>query len=115
MSIYYPELNQRILEMADGDDEFRIELTSAIYNGLVELQTVYAEGRTAKDEVIIQQIRHKVKPTLAMFEFDQLADSLQNGKMILESEGFGEAFEIHFLDFLEKIKVALMEVGLLKN
>ncbi len=115
MSIYYPELNQRILEMADGDDEFRIELTSAVYNGLVELQNVYTEGRAEKNEVIIQQIRHKVKPTLAMFEFYQLSDSLQKGKMILESEGFGEAFEVHFQDFLDKIKVALMEVSLLKN
>ncbi|OOG73638.1 hypothetical protein [Algoriphagus sp. A40] len=115
MSIYYPELNQRILEMAEGDDEFRLELTSAIYNGLLELQKVYSVGRAEKNEVMIQQIRHKVKPTLAMFEFDQLSDSLQKGKMILEAEGFGEAFEIHYLDFLDKIKVALIEVSHLKN
>lgn len=115
MSNYYPELNQRILEMAEGDDEFRIELTSAIYNGLLELETKYTEGLVEKDEVKIQQIRHKIKPTLAMFEFDQLAESLLEGKAILESDGFGDAFELHVQDFLEKVKAALVEVSRLNN
>ncbi|HSF55690.1 MAG TPA: hypothetical protein VLA71_18200 [Algoriphagus sp.] len=115
MSNYYPELNQRILEMAEGDDEFRIELTSAIYNGLLELQSKYSEAILEKDEVKIQQIRHKIKPTLSMFEFDQLADSLSEGKVILESEGFGKAFEVHFQDLQKKIQVALVEVSQLNN
>ena len=115
MSNYYPELNQRILEMAEGDDEFRIELTSAIYNGLLELETKYTEGLVEKDEVKIQQIRHKIKPTLAMFEFDQLAESLMEGKAILEADGFGDACELHVQDFLEKVKAALVEVIRLNN
>lgn len=115
MSNYYPELNQRILEMAEGDDEFRIELTSAIYNGLLELQAKYSEAISEKDEVKIQQIRHKIKPTLSMFEFDHLADSLSEGKVILESEGFGKAFEVHFQDLQKKIQVALVEVSRLNN
>lgn len=115
MSNYYPELNQRILEMAEGDDQFRIELTSAIYNGLLELQAKYSEAISEKDEVKIQQIRHKIKPTLSMFEFDRLADSLSEGKTILESEGFGEAFEAHFEDLLKKITIALIEVSRLNN
>lgn len=115
MSNCYPELNQRILEMAEGDDEFRVELTSAIYTGLLELQAVYAEAWLSRDEVKIQQIRHKIKPTLSMFEFDQLADALQQGKEILESEGFGAAFEAHFEVFLRNVGEALAEVGRLKN
>ena len=115
MSNFYPELNQRILEMAEGDDEFRMELTSAIYNGLLELEAKYSEGLQNRDEVKIQQIRHKVKPTLAMFEFDLLTASLQEGKIILETEGFGKSFEAHFHDFLEKVKVAVEEVNRLKN
>lgn len=114
MSNYYPELNQRILEMSDGDDEFRLELTSAIYNGLIELQSKYEEGLKEKDEVKIQQIRHKIKPTLMMFEFDGLTDSLNEGKAILESQGFCPAFEIHFKDFLKKVELAIKEVGQLK-
>ena len=115
MSNFYPELNQRILEMAEGDDEFRMELTSAIYNGLLELEAKYSEGLQDRDEVKIQQIRHKVKPTLAMFEFDLLTTSLQEGKIILEKEGFGKSFEAHFYDFLGKVKIAVEEVNRLKN
>lgn len=115
MSSFYPELNQRILEMAEGDDEFRLELTSAIYNGLIELQSKYGEGIEERDEVKIQQIRHKIKPTLSMFEFDDLIDSLSEGKVILESQGFGEAASNHFQDFLQKVKIAIAEVNDLKN
>jgi hypothetical protein len=115
MSNCYPELNQRILEMAEGDDEFRVELTSAIYTGLLELQVVYVEACLVKDEVRIQQIRHKIKPTLSMFEFDRLADALHQGKEILESEGFGTAFDAHLQIFLRTVGEALAEVGRLKN
>lgn len=115
MSSLYPDLSQRILEMSEGDDEFRVELTTAIYNGLVELATKYSEGLQNKDELKIQQIRHKLKPTLSMFEFDQLTDSLQEGKTILETEGFGVSFEMHFNDFLQKLKTAISEVENLQN
>jgi len=111
MSNYYPELSQRILEMAEGDEDFRIELTAAIYSGLSELKSVYTLGFAEKDEVKIQQIRHKIKPTLAMFDFDQLAETVQHGKEILESQGFGSAFEAHFQAFLKLTDEALNEVG----
>ena len=115
MSNQYPVLNLRILEMAEGDEAFRIELTSAIYNGLIELEAKYSEGLAANDEPKIQQIRHKIKPTLAMFEFVDLTECLNKGKEILESEGFGTSFEIHYQDFLKKVKVAVSEVLLLKK
>mgnify|MGYP002654299787 CR=1 FL=1 len=115
MSSLYPDLSQRILEMSEGDEEFKVELTSAIYNGLVELETKYSEGLQNKDELKIQQIRHKLKPTLSMFEFNELTDSLQEGKTILETEGFGAAFELHFHDFLQKLKIAISEVENLNN
>lgn len=115
MSNFYPELNQRILEMAEGDEEFRIELTLAIYNGLVELQSKYQEGIEEKDEVKIQQIRHKLKPTLSMFEFHDLTACLNEGKTILESQGFGEAAFAHFQNFSKKVVTAIAEVNRLKN
>lgn len=115
MTSYYPELNQRILEMAEGDEEFRLELTSAIYNGLIELHSKYAEGFKEKDEVIIQQIRHKIKPTLMMFEFSGLTESLNEGKVILESQGFGFQFEQHFQDFLRQVEFALTEMDRLRE
>ncbi|MFN3996439.1 hypothetical protein [Algoriphagus sp.] len=115
MSSFYPELNLRILEMAEGDEEFRIELTSAIYNGLVELQSKYSEGIEEKDEIKIQQIRHKIKPTLSMFEFEDLTECLTEGKSILESEGFGNAAKAHFQVFSQKVEIAIAEVNRLLN
>ncbi|MDI1323436.1 MAG: hypothetical protein PSV36_11850 [Algoriphagus sp.] len=106
----YPELNQRILEMAEGDEEFRIELTRAIYNGLMELQSKYCEGLEEENETIIQQIRHKLKPTLSMFEFSDLIEELQNGKDILESKGFGEEFVLHFESLNSMLEVAVERV-----
>lgn len=113
MTQIYPELNLRILEMSEGDEEFQSELTHAIYNGLLDLQTKYREGVTAKNEIIIQQIRHKLKPTLSMFEFDDLIEELQNGKEILESRGFNEDFDVHFASLNTKLEVAIERVFIL--
>ncbi|MBC6368050.1 hypothetical protein [Algoriphagus sp. AK58] len=110
MTNYYPELNQRILEMSEGDDEFREELTQAIYKGLIELKQIYSEGTIERDIVKIQQIRHKLKPTLSMFDFDLLTENLQKGKELLESSGFEGEFEVHFKDFIEKVDLAIQEV-----
>jgi len=113
MSLAYPELNQHILDMAEGDEEFREDLTKAIHSGLIELQEKYAEGKQLKDDVIIQQIRHKVKPTLAMFGFDDLSEILIAGKDIIETSGFGDEFDSHFSLFQRKLKVAIQEVKFL--
>ncbi len=101
--------------MSEGDEDFKVELTSAIHSGLLELRQQYSIGKEKADLDIIQQIRHKVKPTLAMFEFDELSDSLQEGKQILESEGFGVNFESHFKDFTSKLDEVIQEVFSLKD
>ncbi|KPQ15296.1 MAG: hypothetical protein HLUCCX10_09400 [Algoriphagus marincola HL-49] len=108
-------LSQKILEMSEGDEDFKIELTSAIHSGLLELRQQYSLGKENADLEIIQQIRHKVKPTLAMFDFDELSESLQEGKSILESEGFGKNFEAHFEDFRSKLDGVIEEVSVLKD
>ena len=110
MSKYSTGLNRLVLEIAEGDEEFRAELVSAIYSGLQELKSVYADGFAEMNEVKIQQIRHKVKPTLTMFEFDDLSLTIQEGKEILANQGFGAAFEVHFLIFLNKVEQTLEEV-----
>jgi len=115
MTSNYPELNHRIVEMSDGDEEFRLELTQAIYRGLVELKKVYSEGNQQRDIHKIQQIRHKVKPTLSMFDFELLTHSLQEGKEILESTGFDDRFESHFAVFIQHVEQAIKEVELLVN
>ncbi len=108
-------LSRLIREMSDGDDEFSVELIAAIYNGLQELKSVYAQGIVEMNETKIQQIRHKTKPTLVMFEFDDLATTIQEGKEILENQGFGAAFEAHFLIFQHKMQLTLDEVGRLAD
>jgi hypothetical protein len=111
MEQIYPELNQLIFDMSEGDEEFHAQLTLAIYKGLVELKEVYSEGSSKKDEVKIQQIRHKLKPTLAMFKFYHIVEELQVGKEIIESDGFdAPAFETHYQNLLEKLDVAINRV-----
>ncbi|MDF2157912.1 hypothetical protein [Algoriphagus sp. CAU 1675] len=114
MSIHYPELNQIVNEMSEGDEDFRNELVSAIYNGLIELQTKYTEGTQMQNLETIQQIRHKLKPTLAMFEFEDLGDCLQTGKTILETSGFGQEFDSHAIQFHSKLANAILAVEALK-
>lgn len=106
----YPELNQKILEIAEGDEEFKLELTNAIYQGLIELKEVYSEGVEQQDIVKIQQIRHKVKPTLAMFEFENLIVEMQKGKEILESDGFTKEFSEHLAVFNQMLTAAIADV-----
>lgn len=111
MSTSYPDLRQLIVDMAEGDEEFKDELTRAIHNGLLELREVYEKGVNTRDEVLIQQIRHKVKPTLGMFEFDDLTEILQEGKEILESRGFGADFEKHWVKLKSQVLRAIEEVA----
>ncbi|MDG1278357.1 MAG: hypothetical protein P8O16_13820 [Algoriphagus sp.] len=104
MKLMYPELRSLISGMSDGDDEFENQLTTAIYQGLIELREKYLEASITKNEEIIKQIRHKLKPTLSMFGFDDIIAELHNGKDILDSNGFGVAFEDHkeiLFSFLE--------------
>lgn len=111
MEQVYPDLNQLISDMADGDKEFEKELTLAIHKGLVELKRVYAEGSLEKNEVKLQQIRHKLKPTLAMFELFHITEELQVGKEIIESQGFEvPAFSIHYKDLQSKLEIAIKRV-----
>ncbi|MEB2786420.1 hypothetical protein [Algoriphagus persicinus] len=111
MEQIYPELDQLICDMADGDKEFQTELTLAIYKGLIELKEVYTTGSSEKNEAKIQQIRHKLKPTLYMFELSHITEELQIGKEIIESEGFdGASFPLHYQNLQKKLDVAIKRV-----
>ncbi|MHA7128650.1 hypothetical protein [Algoriphagus namhaensis] len=112
---HYPDLSKKIDEMSDGDLEFKRQLTQAIQSGLVELQEKYEEGRSKQDENIIQQIRHKVKPTLMLFGFEDLLDLLSEGKFILEQHGFGSVFDLHETKIKSQVKLALADLGTLSQ
>lgn len=103
-----PPLNfEKINEMTDGDADFKAELVIAIYNSLIELKDTYIEGAANEDEETIQEIRHKVKPSLQMFEVNPLNDILSEGKDIIESSGFGPEFLAHFEKFLDAVQEAI--------
>ena len=107
MGQIYPDLDQLIFEMSDGDVDFQKQLTLAIYKGLIDLKEKYAEGVSEKNDIKIQQIRHKLKPTLSMFRLSHIINELQIGKDIIESEWFeGEDFELHYQNLHEQLDLA---------
>lgn len=111
MEQIYPELEERLLEMSEGDADFKMQLTVAIYQGLLELKEIYTEGSAEKDEDKIQQIRHKLKPTLSIFVLTPIINELQEGKEIIETEGFeGVAYESHYQRFQEILTIAIARV-----
>lgn len=110
MSNNQSELDEIIFKVAEGDLEFKQELTLAIYNALLELQNKYVEATHEKNESKILQIRHKLKPTLIMFNFHSIMDELKIGKEILSQKGFDKSFQTHFLSLNEKLNLAISEV-----
>jgi len=115
MKQIYPDLNDRISDISEGDMEFMAELITAIRNGMKELQQKYSEGKLTKDEFTIQQIRHKLKPTLVMFEFTDILDELQEGKEIVEKNGFNQEFDEHYNRLMKKLELAIDRVETLQK
>lgn len=108
MSIKPPPVNfERVEEMAEGDADFKAELISALYHSLSELKEKYLEGAENQDLEILSQIRHKVKPALALFEIQTVEGIIQEGKIILQEQGFGETFLEHLSLFLDAIDEAI--------
>jgi translation elongation factor EF-G len=100
----------RIEEMSEGDAEFKAELVAALFKSLSELKEKYLEGSEMKDLEIISQIRHKVKPALALFEIDTLNNIIQEGKEIISEKGFNEDFMVHLEQFLDAVQEAIDQV-----
>lgn len=115
MEKVYPDLNQMIADMTEGDEAFEKELIQAIFQGLLELKTVYTEGYLEKDEIKIQHIRHKIKPTLMMFGLEPISLELHNGKEIVEAKGFNTEFKLHFTKLNRELDLAIHRVFELAN
>ena len=107
----YPVNFERIVEMAEGDADFRAELISALFKSLSELKEKYLEGAELKDAEIISQIRHKVKPALELFEIQKLEAIIKEGKEILLEKGFNEDFLEHLDAFLDAVQDAIDQVS----
>lgn len=85
--------------MSEGDMSFEKELLTAIYSSVIDLKRKYLEGIEQRDEEVIHQARHKIKPTLAIFEIKSLMTVLQRGKEMIASNGFEGNIEQHQLEF----------------
>lgn len=100
----------RVDEMAEGDVEFKTQLLQAIYTSVQDLKKKYIEGLSSNDEELIQQARHKIKPTLSLFELKRLSAILQQGKTLL-SAGKAEALKMHENEFLQATDELLDELN----
>jgi len=96
--------------MAEGDLEFQSELIHAIYTSIQDLKNKYIEGLTSHNELILQQARHKIKPTLSLFELIKLKAILQEGKDIVSSNGF-DGLEQHQARFEEAANDLLKDLN----
>jgi|SRR5690606_7482031 len=100
----------RVEEMAEGDLEFKSQLLQAIYTSIQDLKKKYIEGLSSNDEELIQQARHKIKPTLSLFELKKLNAILQEGKVLVSSRG-SEKLKSHEIEFLQATDELLDELN----
>ena len=102
---------QKIEEMVEGDSEFRKQLLEAIIVAVRELKTTYIKGIDHKNLDWIKQARHKIKPTMGLFDLQNLAIILGQGKRMISENGFSAELESHKKAFLSATNEILEEVN----
>ena len=100
----------KIEAMVEDDVEFRNQLLDAIQMAVEELEEVYLKGISEKDLNAIKMSRHKIKPTLGLFDLQRLATLLAKGKRLMVEKGFSEEIEPHKEEFLAATKAVLEEI-----
>lgn len=78
----------KVEEMAEGDMDFKAELLQALYTSVQDLQTRYVEGLSSQNAEALQQARHKIKPTITLFQLKKIQSVLSEGKAIISTKGF---------------------------
>ncbi len=101
---------QKIDDMVEGDADFRKQLLEAIEVALTELENSYLIGIKEKSLPVIKQARHKIKPTLGLFDLERLGVVLGNGKRFMQDHGFGEGLDAHKKEFQDAVHAVLEEV-----
>lgn len=101
---------KKIEDMVEDDSDFRNQLLDAIQAAVEELRSTYIRGIEEKSLPTIKQARHKIKPTLGLFDLEKLAIIIGNGKRLMLEKGFGEGIEAHKKEFLEAANDVLNEV-----
>ncbi|SHM86227.1 hypothetical protein SAMN04488057_104124 [Cyclobacterium lianum] len=100
----------KIEEMVEDDVDFRNQLLDAITVAVEELRNTYVRGIEEKSLPTIKQARHKIKPTLGLFDLEKLAVIIGNGKRLLLENGFGDGIDRHKEEFLDAANEVLEEV-----
>jgi len=101
---------KKIEEMVEDDIDFRNQLLDAITVAVEELRSTYIRGIEEKSLPTIKQARHKIKPTLGLFDLEKLAVIIGNGKRLMLEKGFGDGIDLHKKEFLEATNEVLKEV-----
>lgn len=102
---------QKIEEIVEGDADFRKQLLNAIIVAVEELKEKYIKGIEEKDPECIKQARHKIKPTLGLFDLHRLRTVLGQGKDIFSDNGFNKDYESHIQEITGAIKEIVREVN----
>ncbi|AGA79559.1 hypothetical protein Echvi_3336 [Echinicola vietnamensis DSM 17526] len=101
----------KVHEMSEGDMEFQKELLQAIASSVEELRDRYEEGIEQRDEDLLHQARHKVKPTVTIFELRNLSQVLEEGKQIIRHDELEEKVNSHHEQFLKAVDELLREIN----
>lgn len=102
---------EKIEEMVEGDEDFRSQLLEAIIVAVKELRESYIAGIDSKNDEIIKQARHKIKPTLTLFGLKALANTLGEGKQLIQKGGFGQDLRSHKAKFLFVTNAVLEDIA----
>ncbi|WP_200978845.1 hypothetical protein [Echinicola sp. 20G] len=101
---------EKVQEMSEGDLAFQKELLLAISNSVSELKERYREAIDRKDEELIHQARHKVRPTVTIFELRNLSEVLDDGRKLIAAAGMDANFDNHFQEFLKATDDLLRDI-----
>ena len=99
----------KVEEMAEGDPDFKSELLQALYTSIQDLQTKYVAGLSSRSEEALQQARHKIKPTITLFQLKKIQSVLSEGKAIVSTKGFA-ALGQHESEFIKVTDDLLREL-----
>ncbi|WP_186757860.1 hypothetical protein [Echinicola salinicaeni] len=101
----------KVHEMSEGDVAFEKELLHAISNSVKELKERYLQGLDKKDPEILHQARHKVKPTITIFELRKLSFVLENGRNLINTKGLNADLDNHYHLFEEAVNDLLADIN----
>ncbi|AWW33319.1 hypothetical protein DN752_23305 [Echinicola strongylocentroti] len=105
----------KVHEMSEGDMEFQKELLQAIASSVEELKERYEDGITKRDEDILHQARHKVKPTVTIFELRNLSQVLDKGRQLIQQDELDERMNEHWEEFSKVADDLLREIYEMNN